>query len=173
MARLSAEDWVAGALDVLAADGFAAVAVEPLAKRLGVTKGSFYWHFKDRNALVAAMLAEWERVETESVIDWLSRYPDARERVTRLLRRALEDRASSDHYLALAAAGHPLVEDALRRVSARRLEYLHECFQEIGVKHARHRAHVAYAAYIGTLHLSRGLVRFPEYYAEQLIATIL
>jgi len=173
MARLSAEDWVRAALDALAEDGFAAVAVEPLAKRLGVTKGSFYWHFKDRNALIAAMLEQWERVETESVIEWLKKYPSAQERVTRLLRRALEDRASSDHYLALAAAGHPLVEESLQRVSARRLEYLHECYDEMGVRHARHRAHVAYAAYIGTLHLSRGLVRFPEYYAEQLIETLI
>ena len=47
-ARLSAEDWAVAALDVIAESGLAAVAVEPLAKRLGVTKGSFYWHFPSR-----------------------------------------------------------------------------------------------------------------------------
>ena len=172
MARLSVEDWVQGALDVLAEEGFAAVAVEPLAKRLGVTKGSFYWHFKDRNALIAAVLEEWERVETESVIQWLEKYPTGQERVTRLLRRALDDRASSDHYLALAAAGHPLVEEALQRVSARRLGYLQECYAQMGVKHPKERAHVAYATYIGTLHLSRGLVKFPKGYAEALLQTL-
>ena len=44
-ARLSSADWEAGALDLLAEQGVSAVAVEPLARRLGVTKGSFYWHF--------------------------------------------------------------------------------------------------------------------------------
>ena len=43
--RLSAEDWAQAALDLIAEQGVAAVAVEPLARRLGVTKGSFYWHF--------------------------------------------------------------------------------------------------------------------------------
>ncbi|MBP8098362.1 MAG: helix-turn-helix transcriptional regulator, partial [Arenimonas sp.] len=54
--RLSAEDWARAALDVIAEQGLAAVAVEPLARRLGVTKGSFYWHFPSREALLVAAL---------------------------------------------------------------------------------------------------------------------
>src|SRR3546814_18257468 len=51
--RLSAEDWAQAALDLIAEHGVAAVAVEPLARRLGVTKGSFYWHFpSDRKSVV-------------------------------------------------------------------------------------------------------------------------
>jgi AcrR family transcriptional regulator len=57
--RLSAEDWALAALDVIAEQGLAAVAVEPLARRLGVTKGSFYWHFKDRQDLLDAVLQLW------------------------------------------------------------------------------------------------------------------
>ena len=56
---LDAAAWVAAALDVLATDGVDAVRVEPLAKTLAVTKGSFYWHFADRRALIDAMLAQW------------------------------------------------------------------------------------------------------------------
>lgn len=56
---LDAAAWVAAALDVLATDGIDAVRVEPLAKALAVTKGSFYWHFADRRALIDAMLAQW------------------------------------------------------------------------------------------------------------------
>src|SRR5580698_155106 len=45
---LTRADWIATALDAMARDGLRAVAVEPLAERLGATKGSFYWHFRDR-----------------------------------------------------------------------------------------------------------------------------
>jgi len=58
--RLSALDWANAALDVIASEGVAAVAVEPLARRLGVTKGSFYWHFKDRQDLLDAVVEVWK-----------------------------------------------------------------------------------------------------------------
>ena len=54
---LTREDWLAKALDVLAEDGIAAVRIEPLADALAVTKGSFYWHFTDRDELLACLLA--------------------------------------------------------------------------------------------------------------------
>src|SRR4051794_41764716 len=59
--QLTAEDWTQAALDALARGGVAAVAVEPIAKSLGATKGSFYWHFADRNALLESALDLWER----------------------------------------------------------------------------------------------------------------
>ena len=58
-ARLDADAWIAAAFEALAAGGVDAVRVEPLAKALGITKGSFYWHFADRRALIDAMLAAW------------------------------------------------------------------------------------------------------------------
>ncbi|MDP1606440.1 MAG: TetR/AcrR family transcriptional regulator [Rhodocyclaceae bacterium] len=51
--------WIAGALDIVAQDGIDGLRVEGLAKRLGVTKGSFYWHFKDRRDLIDAVLDHW------------------------------------------------------------------------------------------------------------------
>ena len=57
--RLDAAAWIAAAFDVLAEGGIDAVRVEPLAKALGITKGSFYWHFADRRALLDAMLRTW------------------------------------------------------------------------------------------------------------------
>ena len=58
--RLAAESWVAAALDALGVGGIEAVRVEPLAAALSVTKGSFYWHFADRRALIEAMLDSWQ-----------------------------------------------------------------------------------------------------------------
>jgi AcrR family transcriptional regulator len=57
--RLDAAAWIAAAFDALADSGIDAVRVEPLAKALGITKGSFYWHFADRRALIDAMLEGW------------------------------------------------------------------------------------------------------------------
>ena len=57
--RLDAEAWIAAALDTLAEGGIDAVRIEPLAKALAITKGSFYWHFADRRALIDAMLTAW------------------------------------------------------------------------------------------------------------------
>ena len=54
--RLSADDWSAAALQQIGEQGVPALAVEPLARRLGVTKGSFYWHFPTRDALLQAAL---------------------------------------------------------------------------------------------------------------------
>ena len=57
--RLDAEAWIGAAFDALADGGIDAVRVEPLAKALDITKGSFYWHFADRRALLDAMLGSW------------------------------------------------------------------------------------------------------------------
>lgn len=57
--QLDRRNWIDGAIDVLARDGVAGLRVEVLAKRCGVTKGSFYWHFKDRQDLLAAVLEHW------------------------------------------------------------------------------------------------------------------
>ena len=83
-ARLSAEDWAQAALDLIAEQGVAAVAVEPLARRLGVTKGSFYWHFPSRDALLSAALERWEAVEQETVFGQLEVVADPRQRLRAL-----------------------------------------------------------------------------------------
>lgn len=155
--RLSADDWTRAALDALAEGGVAAVAVEPLAVRLGTTKGSFYWHFADRDALLAAALAEWERVATDGVIATIAAEPDARRRLLLLLRTALGGhRHLAGTELALQpAARHPLVEPVLARVTARRLAYLEDLFAGLGLPPvtARQRALLGYAAFLGQAQL--------------------
>ncbi|MFC5289814.1 TetR/AcrR family transcriptional regulator [Actinokineospora guangxiensis] len=67
--RLSKEDWIAAAVKALADGGVGAVAVDPLATALGVTRGSFYCHFADRGALPAAALLWWEDAGTTRIIE--------------------------------------------------------------------------------------------------------
>lgn len=148
--RLSADDWAAAALAALANGGMAAVAVEPLAARLGATKGSFYWHFPNRDALLAAALERWERVGTEDVIAVIEGEPDLLERLRLLLLHALDGGSRVELALQPSAA-HPLVAPVLARVTLRRLDYLTDLFAGLGFDRetARERSVLAYTAYLG------------------------
>lgn len=154
--RLSREAWEEAALEAVAEEGLAAVAVEPLARRLGVTKGSFYWHFESREALLEAALRRWERLHTEEVIASLRDVKDPHERLERLALTRL-DRAGRLYTALSGAADDPRVRAVLRRVSDRRVGYLAECFAALGLEPeaAHHRALLTYAAYVGLQHLER------------------
>ena len=67
-APLQPSDWTRAGIAQLAREGFESVRVEVLARELGVSKGSFYWHFRDRDELLMQMLQFWENSEGE----WLS-----------------------------------------------------------------------------------------------------
>jgi AcrR family transcriptional regulator len=153
--RLSSADWETAALDALAETGVAGVAIEPLARRLGVTKGSFYWHFIDRDALLAAALRRWEKSYTDRIIASVADVRHPRERLTRLIGSVLVGGRSDHIHIALAASRHPLVREALARVSRRRLAYLESCYRDLGQprREAKRNALLAYAAYVGLVHL--------------------
>jgi AcrR family transcriptional regulator len=158
--RLTAQDWTAAALEALATGGVAAVAVEPIAARLGATKGSFYWHYANREALLEAALSEWERTYTEGVITIVEQEPDLHRRLRLLLTIALgsnSTRRSDSIELALQpTAGHPLVAPVLERVTRRRLGYLTDMFARLGFgpEEARQRSLLAYTAYLGHAQLA-------------------
>ena len=159
--RLTADNWARAAFEALATGGVAAVAVEPIAARLGATKGSFYWHFSNRDALLEAALLLWERTETEDVITFVETEPDLRARLRKLLAVALGDAEAHTKgnrvELALqASAGHPLVAPVLARVTGRRVGYLAELFAGLGFPpdEARQRGLLAYTAYLGHAQLA-------------------
>lgn len=156
--NLTGERWAEEALEVIAQSGVSAVAVEPLAKKLGVTKGSFYWHFANRDALLDAALTLWEKRETEEIIESVSREADPRQRIEALFWKVLGDRRTSPLYFALSAvSGDPRIGSAVRRVAERRLGFMTECFTALGMgeEEARRRSLMAYALYLGMLQLQR------------------
>src|SRR6266571_7134785 len=136
--KLSASDWIRAATEALVEGGVGAVAVEPLAVRLGATKGSFYHHFPNRDALILAALEDWERSQTDAVIERLDLIPDPGERLRAVLAAAFADRAGGVRDAALlAAATHPLVKPIVERVTERRLRYFAERYVELGFSKAR------------------------------------
>jgi AcrR family transcriptional regulator len=75
---LTAADWAEAALQLIAEAVLGALTVDALAARLGVTKGSFYWHFKGRSELLASALGRWEQRATAEAIRGLSAVTDCR-----------------------------------------------------------------------------------------------
>ncbi|HEV2781972.1 MAG TPA: TetR/AcrR family transcriptional regulator [Actinophytocola sp.] len=160
MPRLSKNDWTAAALAALAEGGVPAVAIEPLAARVGATKGSAYWHFPNREALLEATLRRWETEHAGALAELVEAdRPPPVERLRRLLGAVL-DAARPDHVelALLASADEPLVAAALRRVTERRLSYLARLFGQLGFTpaQARRRAVLAHSLYLGQAQLVRG-----------------
>ena len=156
---LSRDDWAAAALDALAEVGLSAVAIDPLARRLGATKGSFYWHFSNRDELIAATLELWERRDTLDLLVALEAIPDPQERLVALARSAYGTAARGTDPQAgvLAAASDPRVAPVLERVTEARLAALERLFGDAGLEpaEARRRARLAYALYVGVIDLRR------------------
>ena len=151
--RLTRDDWTAAALAAIADGGLAAVGVEPLAARLGTTKGSFYWHFENRDALIEAAIGQWEKETTTDVVAEIVAAHDApasqfRRLVVEVIERAEQDRVGP---ALLASAAHPAVAPTLQRVTDTRLNLIGTVFRRLGFSQAeaRRRALLAYSAYLG------------------------
>jgi AcrR family transcriptional regulator len=151
--RVSPQDWSRVALEAIAEGGLKAVAVEALAPRVGASKGSFYWHFADRAALVEAAVLEWERMRTTEVISELREIADPRERLKQLFLGAFAEPQAG--YIEAALTAHTegaVVSDVLRRVTAKRLAFVAEAFRELGFdpRQASIRSLVAYSTLLGS-----------------------
>jgi AcrR family transcriptional regulator len=178
---LAASDWIRAAMDAIVEGGVASVAIEPLALRLGATKGSFYHHFPNRDALIVAALEDWERSQTDAVIERLDLIADPAERLRAVLAAAFADREGGVRDAALlAAATHPLVKPIVKRVTDRRLRYFAERYVELGFPRARarRRALMLYLSYIGLFGFVRlGLADFRDgevaAHAHEALSTLL
>jgi AcrR family transcriptional regulator len=159
--QLTRDDWIRAALDAITRGGIAAVRVDVLAKELGITRGSFYWHFADRDALLGAALERWERTVTDEIIERLGRIDSPVERFAEIFRIAFfgsRDRNRVEPALA-ADADHPVVAPVLRRATAARIAFLTDLSADLGLDQAeaRQRALITYSTFVGWLQLRRSL----------------
>jgi AcrR family transcriptional regulator len=157
-ATLSADDWEREALVLISIKGVQGLAVEPLARRMGITKGSFYWHFSNRDALLRQTLERWEEHDSRNLETALGSIDHPRERLRDFFRRVGKEHLTHGVYRELcAAAGDPMVDPVLERVTRRRTAYLSAAFRELGMHEeaAENQARLAYTAYLGFLQLQR------------------
>lgn len=131
---LTREDWLAAALDALAESGADALKVLPLARRLGVSRGSFYWHSRDRAELLDAALDHWDRWSTQVVIDTLDASRDDPERKLLALMEMVTERRLTRYESAVRAWAErdPAAARVVRRVDRRRLAYVTDLFRKVG-----------------------------------------
>jgi AcrR family transcriptional regulator len=142
LTRTPRTSWTDAGLRALAAGGPDAVRIEPLAEALGVTKGGFYWHFKDRRALLQEMLDTWERAVIDEAIETVeAEGGDARAKLRRLFALASGAMVSSRETSVSArellkidlavrdwARREKAVAKRLARVDNRRMEYMRSLF---------------------------------------------
>ena len=130
---LTREDWIDGAWEMLGESGVDGVRVEPLARRLGVTKGSFYWHFKERQELIDALLDRWFMAWDSQLTPNFDTVADPAERIWALFESVI-GRVTRGQTVSLRMLSHTDA-DVARRIEERdsqRLLFLMDRLKEIG-----------------------------------------
>jgi len=153
--------WVAKGLEKLGDSGVDTVKVEVLARELGVTKGSFYWHFTDRSALLDALLEHWEQA---SALDYFNRVEGAEgetaaTQLERIFSMAFAADGALERALRAWAAHEERAAAVLKRVDARRLKSIAKLMKAHGLEptDCDARSRMLYAAFIGEQQLTVAL----------------
>ena len=150
--RLGRQEWIDAALLALSQHGIDGVRVERLAETLKVTKGSFYWHFADRNALLEALLIAWKARATGDIIAMVeTRGGNAGQRLRTLARAVFNADGRLDRQIRAWAANDPVAWASQDEIDRLRMSYLEGLFEQLGFSpvEASARATFSYHALIG------------------------
>ena len=149
--RLTAQDWIDFALMTLAHEGFHALKADVLARKLGVSRGSFYWHFADLGTFHARVIEHWKQVSTEAIIADIERYKTQVGRLDALLRHAFGHGAALEIRMRAWAENNTDAARALDDVDRRRRGYIERMLLEAGVtpRLTATRTQVLYWTYLG------------------------
>jgi AcrR family transcriptional regulator len=148
--QLSDDDWIKQGLKALARGGFTALKADPLAKAMGVSRGSFYWHFADLGAFQAAVLKRWREIAAEQIIaDVEAAAGD--EPLKALLRRSFGARLDLERAVRNWGAFDAAAQAAVRAIDRRRLDYIEHLLNKRGLDAAtaQARAQILYWTFLG------------------------
>lgn len=156
--RFDRKSWLRAAMEVLAREGQAKLRVDAIAASLGVTKGSFYHHFKNREDFVACLLDFWAESFTTVVIERIGKQDvPARKRLLDLA-QLIEQEGLDRYDIAFRswAAQDPKVAEIVKRVDLARYAYVHSLFKEMGYEgddlEMRARTFVVFASSYNGIH---------------------
>ena len=132
--KLSREKWLELALEILIKEGNAKVRIDHLVKCLGVTKGSFYWHFKDRDDFILSLVEHWAKVSTLVVVEHVKQVQgSAEERLFEQMQFiVINDLTRYDIAVRAWALMEPQVAHIVRKTDKRRLDFIRNLFAEMG-----------------------------------------
>jgi AcrR family transcriptional regulator len=149
--QLSAGDWLDQGLKTLAKSGFTALKAEPLARAMGVSRGSFYWHFADVAAFHAAILKHWREVAAEQIIVNVEAASNDNNPLPLLLRQAFGGKLALENAVRTWANFDPVARAAVQAIDRRRLGYIEGQFKTLGLSDdaAGARARILYWAFVG------------------------
>ncbi|WP_375158070.1 TetR/AcrR family transcriptional regulator [Bradyrhizobium sp. RDT46] len=147
--QLCADDWIKEGLRALAGSGFTALKADPLARAMGVSRGSFYWHFADLGAFQAAVLKRWREIAAEQIIADVEAAGD--EPLQALLRRSFGARLDLERAVRNWAAFDAAAQAAVRAIDRRRLDYIEQLLAKRGLEAAtaQARAQILYWTFLG------------------------
>ncbi|MEO0398360.1 MAG: TetR/AcrR family transcriptional regulator [Pseudomonadota bacterium] len=151
MPRLSENDWLDHGLKTLAMSGFAAIKAASMAETLGVSRGSFYWHFKDLRDFQVRLLDHWQSRTTDATIQDLDAKDRDHDRLSDLMARAYAARPELDRAVRVWAEYDEEARKRLNKVDKLRIDYIRKLLKAEGLKDgdARRRARFLYAASLG------------------------
>jgi AcrR family transcriptional regulator len=149
--QLSAKDWLDQGLKTLAKSGFTALKAEPLAKAMGVSRGSFYWHFADIGAFHAAILKHWRDIAAEQIIANVEAASKHEDPLALLLRRVFGEKLTLESAVRTWATLDPAARAAVQAIDQRRLGYVEGLLKQSGLpaERAHARAQILYWAFLG------------------------
>lgn len=147
----SRQDWLTFALNVLIKKGPEHLKITPLCELKGVTKGSFYHHFKNRAVFIDSLMDHWYQTTTQGFIDQVDATLPALERLQALDRIINSHGIMVDHHIRAWALKEPSIRRHLEKIDRQRQDYLAECYREIGLppQQAKDVALVAYSSFLG------------------------
>jgi AcrR family transcriptional regulator len=162
--RLDRADWVRAAREAFIKGGEARVKVEPLAVTIGVTTGSFYWHFKNRQELLAEVLDDWQATNSAALINAVRTHEGDPDRQLDALAEVWIGETSFnpayDSAMRDWARMSPKVDRIVRRIDEQRISLIQEIFNGLGYEgvEALVRARITYFHQVGyyTLHIKEG-----------------
>ena len=155
------KDWIAAAREMLVEGGIAAVQINPLANRLGVTRGGFYWRFKNRQDLLDQLLADWKTSNARHFVDRLAEPGSPRERCERLINLWIEEKHFDPKFEAAIRAWarvDPKVRELVHTIDLGRIKAIADIFLQDGrdPNEAEARARILYFHQIGYYALELG-----------------
>jgi AcrR family transcriptional regulator len=153
--RLTREEWLAQALPVIASKGNTKLRIHELVKHLGVTRGSFYWHFEDRDDFVRALVDYYHRWSTDQVIDEVERVGGNAAQRLKTVMQFVAEKDLGRYEVAMTSWGvqEPFVTKSFEIAIRRRIEFARSLFVQLGFEGQKLETRtLAFVGYMSMIH---------------------